>query len=79
MSFQKICNYLSILSTLLCVGIIGGSFVTYKYLTSEQFKNKMLNSVAGRIQGNIPKMIDKAIPEMTAPATPIPFKLTEEK
>ena len=39
----------------------------------------MLNSVAGRIQGNIPKMIDKAIPEMTAPATPIPFKLTEQK
>ena len=48
--FQKICNYLSILSTVLILGILGGGFFTFKYVTSEQFKTKIMNEVLGNVQ-----------------------------
>lgn len=73
--FQKICNYLSILSTVLTLGIIGGGFFTYKYVTSEQFKNKMLNEVLGTIGKPMEKMLDTKMPEMTSPHVPLPYKL----
>lgn len=73
--FQKICNYLSILSTVLTLGIIGGGFFTFKYVTSEQFKNKMLNEVMGNISGAMPDMLDRQLPKMTSPHVPLPYKL----
>ena len=72
--FQKICNYLSILSTVLVLGILGGGFFTYKYVTSEQFKNKLMNEVLGNVQGLMPKMLDNSLPEITGPSLPIPSK-----
>ena len=72
--FQKICNYLSILSTVLVLGILGGGFFTFKYVTSEQFKTKMMNQVMGNVQGLMPKILDKGLPEMTGPSLPIPKK-----
>ena len=68
--FQKICNYLSIVSTVLVLGILGGGFFTYKYVTSEQFKTKMMNEVLGNVQGLMPKILDAEIPEMTGPSLP---------
>ena len=55
--FQKICNYLSILSTVLVLGILGGGFFTFKYVTSEQFKAKMMNEVLGNVKGLMPKVL----------------------
>ena len=72
--FQKICNYLSILSTVLVLGILGGGFFTFKYVTSEQFKAKMMNEVLGNVKGLMPKVLDQGLPEMTGPSLPIPFK-----
>jgi uncharacterized protein YneF (UPF0154 family) len=72
--FQKICNYLSILSTVLVLGILGGGFFTFKYVTSEQFKNKLMNEVLGNVQGLMPKMLDNNLPDMTGPSLPIPSK-----
>ena len=69
--FQKICNYLSILSTVLVLGILGGGFFTYKYVTSEQFKNKLMNEVLGNVQNLMPKMLDRELPQMTGPSLPI--------
>jgi len=69
--FQKICNYLSILSTVLVLGILGGGFFTFKYVTSEQFKNKLMNEVLGNVQGLMPKMLDNNLPDMTGPSMPI--------
>ena len=69
--FQKICNYLSILSTVLVLGILGGGFFTFKYVTSEQFKNKLMNEVLGNVQGLMPKMLDNNLPDMTGPSIPI--------
>jgi len=72
--FQKICNYLSILSTVLVLGILGGGFFTYKYVSSEQFKNKLMNEVLSNVQGLIPKVLDNNLPGMTGPSLPIPSK-----
>ncbi len=72
--FQKICNYLSILSTVLVLGILGGGFFTFKYVTSEQFKNKLINEVLGNVQNLMPKMLDNNLPDLTGPSLPIPSK-----
>ena len=70
--FKKICNYLSILSTVLVLGILGGGFFTYKYVTSEQFKAKIMNEVLGNVQGLMPKILDAEIPDVTGPSMQLP-------
>ena len=72
--FQKICNYLSILSTVLVLGILGGGFFTYKYVTSEQFQTKMMNKVLGSVQGMMPKVLEKGLPKTTGISIPAPLK-----
>ena len=69
--FQKICNYLSILSTVLVLGILGGGFFTYKYVTSEQFKAKIMNEVMGNVSSLMPKVLDRELPKATGPSMPI--------
>ena len=72
--FQKICNYLSILSTVLVLGILGGGFFTYKYVTSEQFKAKMMNQVLENVQGLMADVLDNALPSTTGKSIQLPFK-----
>jgi len=72
--FQKICNYLSILSTVLVLGILGGGFFTYKYVTSEQFKAKMMNQVLENVQGLMPDVLNNALPSTTGKSIQLPFK-----
>ena len=31
--------------------VIGGGYMGYKYVTSEQFQTKMMNKVLGNVQG----------------------------
>ena len=69
--FQKIANILSIVSFVLVSSVIGGSYFGYKYVTSEQFQNKMMNKVLGGVSGMMPKVLDKALPEMTRESIPI--------
>ena len=71
---RKILDALTILSTILVLGICGGGYFTYKYVTSEQFQTKMMNKVLGKVQGLMPKMLNNKIPEMTGPSLPIPLK-----
>jgi len=68
--FQKIANILSIVSFVLVSSVIGGSYFGYKYVTSEQFKSKLMNEVLGNVQGLMPKMLDQGLPEMTGPSLP---------
>ena len=70
--FQKICNYLSILSTVLVLGILGGGFFTFKYVTSEQFKTKIMNEVLGNVQGLMSMILDAEIPDVTGPSMQLP-------
>jgi len=68
--FQKIANILSIVSFVLVSSVIGGSYFGYKYVTSEQFKTKVMNEVLGNVQGLMPKMLDQGLPKMTGPSLP---------
>ena len=72
--FQKIANILSIVSFVLVSSVIGGSYFGYKYVTSEQFKTKLMNEVLGNVKGLMPKVLDQGLPEMTSPALPLPTK-----
>jgi len=47
-------------------GIIG-----YKYVTSEQFKSKVMNEILGNVQGMMPKVLDRELPKATGPSMPI--------
>ena len=56
------------------LGILGGGFFTYKYVTSEQFKAKMMNQVLENVQGLMPDVLSNSLPDVTGPSLPIPFK-----
>ena len=72
--FNKIANVLSIVSFLMVASMSGGAYFGYKYVTSEQFKTKMMNEVLSNVQGLMPKMLDNKIPKVTGPSLPIPLK-----
>jgi hypothetical protein len=65
--FQKIANILSIASFVLITSTLGASYMGYKYLSSEQFKAKLMNEVLSNVQGLMPKVLDNALPDMTGP------------
>jgi len=68
--FQKIANVLSIISFLMVASMSGGAYFGYKYVTSEQFKAKMMNEVLGNVQGLMPDILDNARPDVTGPTIP---------
>ncbi len=68
--YRKVLDALTILSTILVLGILGGSFVTYKYVTSEQFKAKIMEQVMGSVSNLMPKVLDQGLPDMTGPSVP---------
>jgi len=67
---NRICQVLSIVSFLMVTSVIGGGYMGYKYVTSEQFKAKMMNEVLGNVQGLMPKILDQGLPKMTGPSLP---------
>lgn len=68
--FQKIANALSILSFVLISTTLGASYFGYKYVTSEQFKSKLMKEVMSNVSGLLPNVLDKGLPEMTGPSLP---------
>jgi len=68
--FNKIANVLSIVSFLMVASMSGGAYFGYKYVTSEQFKAKMMNEVLGNVQGLMPDILDNALPDLTGPTIP---------
>jgi len=70
--FQKIANVLSILSFIMVTSVIGGGYFGYKYVTSEQFKAKMMNQVMGNVKGMLPNVMDNTLPKTTGPSIGLP-------
>ena len=70
--FQKIANVLSILSFIMVTSVIGGGYMGYRYVTSEQFKAKMMNQVMGNVKGMLPNVMDNALPKTTGPSIALP-------
>ena len=69
--FQKIANVLSIASFVLITSTLGASYMGYKYLSSEQFKAKIMNEVLKEVQTLLPGQINKALPKVTGKSLPI--------
>ena len=49
----------------------GGAYFGYKYVTSENFKARVMNEILGNVQGMMPKMLDQGLPKVTGPSMPI--------
>ena len=67
---RKILDIITIVTAILMVGILGGGFFTYKYVTSEQFKAKMMNQVLENVQGLMPDVLGNSLPSTTGKSIP---------
>ena len=76
---RKILDALTILSTILVLGILGGGFFTYKYVQSPQFQKKIMDKVLGEVQGLMPDVLGNALPDVTGESMPVPVKPTLPK
>ena len=72
--FQKISNVLSIVSFVMVASMSGGAYFGYKYVTSENFKARVMNEILANVQGMMPKVLEKGLPKVTGPSLPIPKK-----
>ena len=72
--FQKIANILSIVSFVMVASMSGGAYFGYKYVTSEQFKSRVMNEILDNVSGMMPKVLEKGLPDLTGPSLPIPPK-----
>ena len=77
--FQKIANVLSIVSFVMVASMSGGAYLGYKYVTSEQFKTRVMNEILGNVQGMMPKVLEKGLPDLTGPSLPIPPTMGESQ
>ena len=70
--FQKIANVLSIVSFLMVASMSGGAYFGYKYVTSEQFKARVMNQIMENVQTLMPKMLDNSLPKNVGPSIKMP-------
>ena len=70
--FQKIANILSIVSFVMVASMSGGAYLGYKYVTSENFKSQVMIEILGNVQGMMPKILEKELPDVTGESLPIP-------
>jgi len=68
---NRICQILSIISFVMVASMSGTAYFGYKYVTSEQFKSRVMNEILGNVQGMMPKLLDQGLPKMTGPSMPI--------
>ena len=72
--FQKIANALSIISFLMVASMTVTGVIGYKYVTSENFKAKVMIEILANVQGMMPKVLDNTLPKVTGPSLPLPKK-----
>ena len=70
--FNKIANVLSIISFVMVASMSGGAYFGYKYVTSEQFKARIMNEILGNVKGMMPNVLDNALPKTTGPSIGLP-------
>ena len=68
---NRIYQILSIISFVMVASMTATGVIGYKYVTSEQFKAKVMNEILGNVQGMMPKLLDNGLPKMTGPSMPI--------
>ena len=68
---RKFLDVLTIVTTILTLGIVGTGFFTYKTVRSEKFQKEMMDKILGGVSDMMPKLLDKGLPKMTGPSMPI--------
>ena len=77
--WQKLSTILSLISIIMVASMSGGAYFGYKYVTSEQFKTRVMNEILGNVQGMMPKVLEKGLPDITGPSLPIPPTMGESQ
>ena len=77
--WQKLSTILSLISIIMVASMSGGAYFGYKYVTSEQFKTRVMNEILGNVQGIMPKVLEKGLPDLTGPSLPIPPTMGESQ
>ena len=72
--FQKIANVLSIISFVMVASMTATGVIGYRYVTSENFKSRVMNEILGNVQGAMPKVLNNVIPDVTGSSIPLPKK-----
>ena len=67
---NRICQILSIVSFVMVASMSGGAYFGYKYVTSENFKAKVMKEIMGNVSGLMPKVLDQGLPDMTGTSVP---------
>ena len=65
--FARICQIASLLSLFLTLSMLGGSYYAFRFLTSEQFKARVMNEILDNVSGILPKVLDEELPKVTGP------------
>ena len=68
---NRIYQILSIISFVMVASMTATGVIGYKYVTSEQFKSRVMNEILSNVQGMMPKILDNGLPKMTGPSMPI--------
>ena len=69
--FNKVANVLSIVSFVMVASMSGGAYFGYKYVTSEQFKSRVMSQIMKEVQTILPGQIDKKLPSVTGKSLPL--------
>ena len=70
--WQKLSTILSLISIIMVASMSGGAYFGYKYVTSEQFKARIMNEILGNVKGMMPNVLDNALPKTTGPSISLP-------
>ena len=68
---NRVCQILSIISFVMVASMTATGVIGYRYVTSEQFKSRVMNEILGNVQGMMPKILDNGLPKITGPSMPI--------
>ena len=69
--WQKLSTILSLISIIMVASMSGGAYFGYKYVTSEQFKSRVMNEILDNVSGMMPKVLDQNLPKVTGQSMPI--------
>jgi hypothetical protein len=69
--FARVCQIASLLSLFLTLSMLGGSYYAFRFVTSEQFKARVMNEILDNVSGMMPKVLDQELPKVTGPSMPI--------
>ena len=69
--FNKVANVLSIVSFVMVASMSGGAYFSYKYVTSEQFKSRVMSQIMKEVQTILPGQINKKLPSVTGKSLPL--------